>query len=74
MKIKTLGKWQIGIGIVAVIFQIINFVATGLLMNIWRVGTDNTFLLLFGIFAILTGRYTIKINDLENLNNITKQM
>jgi hypothetical protein len=57
---KTLGKVQIGIGIIAIIFWVINFVATGILLNHWYVGTDSSVLLLLGIYALVTGNYNLK--------------
>ncbi len=60
MEQKTLGKVQIAIGIIAVLFWIINFIATGILLRSWRVSTDNTVLLLLGIYALITGNYNLK--------------
>ena len=59
MKQKTLGKWQIAIGVIAVLFWIVNFAATGILLSKWSVGTTNADLLLIGIFAIITGKYNL---------------
>jgi hypothetical protein len=60
MEQKTLGKWQIVIGVIAIICWTINFIVTGIKMGCWRIGTDNVDLLLLGIFAIMTGEYNLK--------------
>ncbi|NYZ80033.1 hypothetical protein H0N95_02160 [Candidatus Micrarchaeota archaeon] len=59
MKQKTLGKWQIVIGVIAILFWIVNFAATGMLLSRWSIGTTNADLLLIGAFAILTGKYNL---------------
>lgn len=56
MKRNKLAKLQLIIGTLAIIFWLINFITTGILLNKWYIGTDNVTLLLFGIFAIITGR------------------
>lgn len=56
MKNGKLGLIQIIIGIISIFFWVINFIATGALLNRWYIGTDNSILILFGIFAIITGK------------------
>jgi len=53
MKQATLGKWQIVIGAVAILFWLINFVVTGVVFKAWRVGTDTSTLLIVGILLCL---------------------
>jgi hypothetical protein len=60
MEQKTLGKLQIVIGIVAVAFWVLNFVATGMLLGTWRISTDTSAELLIGALALLTGYFNLK--------------
>ena len=60
MKQKTLGIWQIVIGILAVVFYIFNLIATGMVTGFWGFQTNTSDLLFLGIFALLTGVYNAK--------------
>lgn len=57
---KTVGYVQIAIGIIAFLFWAINFVATGILLKSWQISTMNSTELLIGVFALVTGFYTLK--------------
>lgn len=57
---KTVGYIQIAIGVIAFLFWVINFIATGMLLNKWSFSTTTSAELLIGIFAIVTGFYTLK--------------
>ncbi len=61
MEQKTLGKWQLGIGVVSLIFVLWS------LLNVFLIGESIIsalikipFWLLFGLFAVLTGWYNLK--------------
>ncbi|MFH0868721.1 MAG: hypothetical protein V1839_00680 [archaeon] len=57
---KTVGYVQIAIGIIAILFWIVNFVMTGIIMKSWWISTTNSTELLIGIFALVTGFHTLK--------------
>jgi hypothetical protein len=51
---------QLAVGVIAIIFWIVNFFLTGIMVGRWYIGTDNTVLLLLGILGIATWKYSIK--------------